>query len=666
VGYSSLRAPYWVLRACGYVGILASLIYVAGTVAAWIAGWALPTTALIRWLPLERRLAENEIYFGYVLLTLAGVGACASWAMSAHEMNNKIRREEEAAISARFGWWIFPIMACALVFSVSAQWAGLLRPGDLHGSSIGGQIQFSDAGGYLASAHDQTRTGVFSVFALRRPFAAALRSVLLFLSFYSLPVMLLLQTVLLAAATSFAASAVARYRGVWAGVLFVGLTYIYVRTFAPTTLTEPLGLIWALAVIPFLLEALRSGSLPYALMAFALTTAALMTRMGSMFTIPAMMLWVVLEFGQTLREKCLIALFLVGIAAGSSAVNFALTKAYGDATGYVGSNFAYTVCGLTMGTGWDGCQKDLLSESDPAPKNEIEVANRLYRIAWSNFKQHPAMFFTRLRDGMVEFSKQLPDLLWRGYLAADTEPFWLPKTFLSILVVIGIALSAWRWRRREALFWVLTWASIFASASVVFFDDGKRVLASSLPLIFLFLSAALAPAVPAVPIVPSPRMLKSSVAVFATVLICFFVVPFVGYQFFRIHAVDLGGRADQGVILGGRRMAGFLILPDDAPLRKEVPSLHISDFENIIKASGLEAYQGLVHPERPPLPFGFIFAPRIDRNGSSDYQYIVPPEVMENRGVDAWRITFKQWQTLPAPQGYGNNYWFFVTRAEPF
>ena len=45
--------------------------------------------------------------------------------------------------------------------------------------------------------------------------------------------------------------------------------YLYIRTFAPTTLTEPLGVLLALASVPFFIEAFRTESLPAALLAFA-------------------------------------------------------------------------------------------------------------------------------------------------------------------------------------------------------------------------------------------------------------------------------------------------------------------------------------------------------------------------------------------------------------
>jgi len=74
-------------------------------------------------------------------------------------------------------------------------------------------------------------------------------------------------------------------------------------------------------------------------------------------------------------------------------------------------------------------------------------------------------------------------------------------------------------------------------------------------------------------------------------------------------------------------------------------------------------YQDLIHPILPPLPFGFVFAPRIEKGSSSLSQYIVPAEVLERRNVPGWHFELKRWGYRP--NGYGE-YWFYVTEAQPW
>ena len=287
----AIRAIYLVSFGFCAVSLAGAVIFMASSAYALASGWAFPTTALIRWWPVARWASSNEIYFPYVLLTLAALGCLASH-LACFNQNCQLQLERnEARLQRVLRWAGFPIAICAFAFSLSAMWSGQLRPGDLQYSAWGGLVPFSDALGHLSAAHDQARDGTFSYFAMRRPYAAAFRSVLLFVSQYSLPVMLLLQACLLGAAAWWATRAVMAWRGLWAGVAFFSLAYIYARIFAPTTLTEPLGLMWALLSIPFFIASFRTSSAKPALIGFALTMFALMMRMGNMFAIPALVLW---------------------------------------------------------------------------------------------------------------------------------------------------------------------------------------------------------------------------------------------------------------------------------------------------------------------------------------------------------------------------------------
>jgi hypothetical protein len=95
----------------------------------------------------------------------------------------------------------------------------------------------------------------------------------------------------------------------------------------------------------------------------------------------------------------------------------------------------------------------------------------------------------------------------------------------------------------------------------------------------------------------------------------------------------------------------------------DVPSIHLPEFEAILERSGIEQYQDLIHPSLPPLRFGYVFAPRLEKGSLSAYRYIVPPEVVERRDVPAWHFDLKRWGYKPG--GYGD-YWFYVTKAEPW
>jgi hypothetical protein len=144
----------------------------------------------------------------------------------------------------------------------------------------------------------------------------------------------------------------------------------------------------------------------------------------------------------------------------------------------------------------------------------------------------------------------------------------------------------------------------------------------------------------------------------------FVSVPSIAHRFSPVKALvgdDLRQRQDEAFVFGGRQMSGFLVIEDGLPLRNDVPTLHLADFEAIVRQSGVELYQGLLHPMMPPLPFGFVFAPRLEKDYHSWHQYIVPAEVVERHDVAAWHFELKQWQKKPTAFAY----WFYVTKAEP-
>lgn len=661
------RIPSLVLLGLCSLGLISSLVYVASSLYASANGWALPTTALIRWSPIARWAAVNEPYLSYLLLTLAGIGASVSWLVGLKPRHRKSVDSNEQPLLRFLALCGFPIAACALILSSSALWTGILRPGDLSYSNIGGLLPFLDAKDYLASGYDQAQGGFWAEVALRRPLSAAFRSVLLFFSNFSLPLMLVLQACLIAAATCFAASAVAAWRGIWAGLAFFALTYTYVRYFVPTTLTEPFGLFWALLSIPFFIEAFRRRSAKPALVGFALTTVALMTRMGSMLTIPALLVWLVWQFGRGAGAKLRIFAAACGILLAVLGTNSLLKNSYGTDPGT--GNFSYVLCGLTMGTTWEGCPGKLASEGKPLEQGEDARAKQLYSLAWENFKANPGPFFYRIGSGARAFVTRLPDLLWNGHGVVVPEPKWLWRNSLSLVCLFGLLIAARRMTAVELTFWGLVWASIGASASLIYFDDGTRTLAASLPLIALFFSMGMsnpAAAPPRRPLPPSrlSRYGALGLTVTAALFVC---VPWMAHRFGSVGET-VGGpllqKPDQAFVFGGPRMAGFLVVADDEPLRSDVPSLHLADFDAIVSRSNMEIYQELIHPVLPPLPFGFIYAPRLEKGVQSLTQFIVPAEVLERPSVPTWRFHLLRWGYKPTA-GYGE-LWFYVTKAEPW
>jgi hypothetical protein len=623
--------------------LVVSAVYACTVVYAWTRGWALPTTALIQTSEIARWAAENEHLFGVTLLCIGISGAIAS----------RFAKSNETFPSRLFVWSVFPLMAAALVFSISSMWSGIVRPGDQNASSIAGLLQFSDSANYLSAAFDQATGGEWSRAASRRPMAAAFRSMLLWGSGYSVPLMLMLQAFMLAGAIAFATRAVVMWRGIWAGLAFLGLTYIYDRAYVQTVLTEPLGIFWALLSVPFYVDAIRNRSAASGLVALALTTISLVTRMGSLFTIPAVALWVVWSFGKDAREKVRLAILCAVVLVAVGGAQAFVLKKYGDARSGLGSNFSYAICGITLGTDWTGCPTKLASEGITLSPRDDEATRLLYSMALENFRAQPTVAIKRMALASTAFIRKVVDLLLRG----PALPPLLPalKFALQFACLAGAFVMVRRGDPIANRLWALFWASLTASAALVYFDDGPRVLAASFPMLALFFSTGFG----------SPRFMQPSTlsapiaggAIVAALAVLVFG-PGITSRAEKIYPPKAG----EMIVAGGTRMSGFLVVENTDNLRKDIPTIRRGDLDLLLQHGGVDKYQGLFSPEIPKSPFGFVFAPRLEKGSDSSYMFIVPEEVISRHDVPAWRFSIARWNVNPK---IDNDYWLFVTRAEP-
>ncbi len=659
-----LAIPGRGLLVMAYAGLVATALFAAGTIVAWLSGAALPSAALIRATPIIEWLALNETRLPYVLIMLAMLAAAAQAVAQSSGLPSRELTRDGLRLQKILGRWGFVLLTAWLLFAASVPWAGLFRPTDFAGASLFGLLPFNDAAAYFSDAHDQARDGVWSSISVRRPIAAAMRTALMFFSMYSYALMVALQVILLAGTTAFAAASVARFKGVWAAIVFTGIIALVARSFLTSALTEPLGLSVALAFVPFFIAALRTKSEPLALLAFAGISVALMIRMGSMFTIPALLLWMVICFAATVRDRVRVAASGIGVLVAIYAVNFALTRLYAASTDLVGSNFAHTICGLTIGEVWSVCQERYLPELKGLA-TEKALSDLLYVKAWENFQQSPVIFFKRLAAGIGQFVSTLPGTLLTGYIS-DIPPFWYSPVLLFAVLLVGGAVSAYRSSVNERIFWTLLWVSISASAAIVIFDDGRRVLMASYPLIALFLVLGFVKprAMRDPPFMSSPNLVRSGVLGLAGLGCVLLVTPMLAYAVgepLAGSALTKKQNANEHVVLGGRRLSGVQVVEDPDPRFWVLPTIGIGDFKTIVRRSGFEHYQGLVTPVVPSLPFGFVAAPRAKRGEPSDRLYIVPAHVLQRPDVTHWVFTVEDWQLKPPSTAR----WYLVTKAEP-
>ena len=643
----SLVGTTWYVHLMLRVGslvLLGSLAYLGSIAFGQLDGWSLPTEAIFAYAPWLRGLAEFDSSLPHLVLLIALVGALLSWTALLSAGTEAHLRDTETRLVHAFNLWGLPILVAWFLFSVAGAWVGIPRPQDLSGNAVAGLVPFNDATGHFAQTFEQAIIGHWGTFASRRPLAAALRGAAMFLSGYSNVFFIYLQVTLLAIASFAATSAVMRWRGPWAGLTFLGLTTIMLRAYLPTNLTEPLGILLALVSIPYLVRALAAKSLIDKGASFLFTNFALSIRMGNMFAIPTMALWMLLTGRSSRRSWWPALLAILGAIVFVMALNAALSKSFGSTQGEIGSNFAYTFCGLTHNANWTACDKIYADELSKVQGGEASVASVLYQRGFEKLVSKPWLLAERLVSNTRGFVESLPRILLQGYTSGQLSFF--PEVPWLVAILFGLV----RLQRHrgmsgsELLFWGLFGTSMLASASVVFADDGIRVLCASYPVLFLIVASAFVTRTEPAPTLAA-RFGGRTTLTYATagtitlaILAGTLILPSLAYQ-----QDIVGGRAlqtvaktpDEDVYLASRYMTGFLVVPDGAPMRKDVAAIPYRDYRRIIENSQIEQYEKIV---TPPPPFGVVAAPGLVANGGG--LLIVPEAVLTDQKALGWKVTY--------------------------
>ena len=623
-----------VIAACaGYATTIAYGIY---------AGHALPTATVFH-LASSDLLAAIEPYFPPAILIFAATGTGFAWAATLRIVPLKSHQRMERLLTHIWAWWGLPVILCLLLFSLSAGgWSGHIRPQDQNYQSLAGLIPHSDARAFFTDVYRQAFWGEWDVLGSRRPLGEAFRELTVFVGRYSYVGTLLVQLGLITGALFLASRAVARRHGIWAAIAFVGFIYITTRSFLYTTLSEPLALIWALFSIVFLIEASRLNSLAHALIALAGLTLALAIRTGSLLTIPFLMLWIAISFATGLRARLWVFTLTCGVVVGLVVLNGLLGWLYAAPNVDTGANFAWTACGLSLGTDWTGCREAYKSQLRLLP-HERAQAMFLFAQMWENILENPLVFASALGHNFWGYLKNMPSFLFEGY----SPGYHVSSTFAQIAVLALLACLFLVHRRQssrtERLFWVFLFISVFLSASIVLGGDGWRVLHVTHALIAFFFAAGFtAPVVVVAGATPAWRW-QTGATIIAAMTVLFLAVPALSHALAREFTVrsTAESQADQHIVLGGRHIAGFVVISDHEANPLSVPALHFSQFVELFRSSHWESDFGPIFNDRSPTPpFAFIMGvgPGARFGGNI---YVAPPAVLQLPDVCAWKFSVR-------------------------
>ena len=698
------------MRLASWALILACVFY-AGTIIYGLAsGDALPTATVFRLIPGSRLVTTIAPFAPLLMIAFAAAGAALAWLAWLGWVRVDAVRQFELGQTQLWRICGLPVLLALFLFTLSAGgWSGYFHTTDMNYMSIAGLVPHSDSSAYFVGTFHLAYFGTWESVGTRRPMAAAFRQLITVVAGYSFTGTLLIQLALIVLALYLASSLLARWYGIWAGIGFAGLAFNIARPFLSTTMTEPLAYLWALFSLVFFIQSVRQHSLPHALVGLAALTVGLLMRMGALFAIPFMILWLGFAFAKQTASRVRLMGFAAAVVVAVLAVNFGLKHYYGEKGVDLGDNFAMVACGLSLGKDWNACTKPYEAMLSSLP-NEHAVSVFLYSKAWENFLAHPSVLIGQLWANCSEFIHAVWSFMFASYISlydataasdlfllallagifyvwrntpATADSFWilmlanfLYGTFLHgshsaadffLLALLAGIIYVWRNASvTEKSFWFAMLASIPPSAAMIMTADGWRALHVTHLFVASFLVLGLA--APQVarekPTAPALNWQPGAVALVASLLV-FLVFPAMAHALalreLRMHPPLPLRRANEEIVPGGSRLSGFLVIPDDEPRPYAVPTLHASEFAKLIRTTKLEGDFGpFLDRVLPHLPFAFVGTGRMD--GPNDTNtYIAPPEVLWRKDVWAWHFTTRSW----AP---GEKPWYFlqdVVAAEP-
>jgi hypothetical protein len=633
-----------ILQGASWVIVLTSAFYAGSIVYGLIIGEALPTATLLR-RPSFEWLTVLEPFVGVGLLVFAAFGVLFAHIGRWDSSWRDSMRQTECALTRLWSRCGLPVIVCFLLFSVSSGgWSGHIRLEDLNYMSFGGLLPYSDANAYFTAALEQPIFGEWNHVAARRPLAAALRQLTVWASPISLGWntyigTLVVQLALLAVLLTMAARSVARMNGIWAGIAFAGAIYMLGRQYLPTTMTESLGLAWALLSIVFFTEAFRLRSAQYALVALGALTFALGTRMGSLLTLPILALWIAFAFARSSGDRAMLFLWACGVFIAVIGTSTLLTLLYGPAGALTGGNFAFTLCGLSNGLGWDSCYIKYAAELSSL--NERDQAWFLLAKAWETFQRQPNILLQTTLANLKQFIVESPSWLMTGAFKEDQDTSWL----VSLALLPGFVYSLRsRCSYLERLFWLSVFVSAALSAAIILKEGRRAMLVTDVLMVWFLALGFTAPTVITLrDNLVRRRRWQTGAAVLVLIAGMFILAPAFSHALIErelaLHGPVGPPTENVHILAGGKRISGFLVIPDEADGDCSVPALRWRKFVELIQMIGLEAEFGAFLKDLAgKSPFAFITGVRFDV-GNQQLVYIAPSKLIEERDALAWRLT---------------------------
>lgn len=394
----------------------------------------------------------------------------------------------------------FAIVAVLFAMPLNGAWTS----GISTGAFIGGLLPLSDAAGYTHDARALLVGQDLSPFSSRRPLFAGLLASLLWATGGSLQASLALLVLGAAATAAVLARTVRQTHGTLAAVATVLLLLAFYRRFAPTLLTEQLGLPLGALALAWLWRASVSGRGRQAYLGLGLLALALNARAGAFFVLPALLVWAATVAAPGVRSRVRAVGAGVLAVALAFAASLTLMRLIGSQNLPFG-NYSLPLYGLAAGgKGWKQAQVD---HPEVLAMADDERNRRVLALALERIRERPG-------DLALGCARSLGDLASLGSTGiACFLPGGRAGLVLRLLFVLAMLVGlirCWQERRQAwARLLLLGAAGILASVPLVppADADEMRAYAATFPIVAAVaaVGGAFAASWAAARIFPGPR-----------------------------------------------------------------------------------------------------------------------------------------------------------------
>jgi hypothetical protein len=401
------------------------------------------------------------------------------------------------------GWTgqLLKILITLLVFAMplSGLWAG----GSSEPSIIGGLLPYSDASNYYNDALRLLSGWDFQSLATRRPLFTVLLSAVLWLTGRNLQLTLAVLVLLTTLGTVLAANRLKLAEGPYAAILFSLLVFLYYRRFIGTTLTEHYGLLSSLLGFTFLLRGLLDNRPRLVLSAILMVSFALNARAGTMFLLPALVVWTGFEFRAEKPFSWKWSFWAALAALSGFAANYFLFRLLSSSNTALFSNFSYTLYGLARG----GLSWTAIFNEHPELVNLLPAKQsaRIYQLALDLILTRPGLLVQGALKAWTAFFDFRSAMSLFGFVGGGDVYFYamksgasaglyvLGRAFIMLLGLVGIVRIA-IYRKRQRIFVLAVWSGILLSVPFVppWDADRMRAYAATIPLMLYFPAVGLA------------------------------------------------------------------------------------------------------------------------------------------------------------------------------